>query len=104
MRFTACSARKSLGISSTDDAAERDVDGKARRMRVVRGDVVRAHAEAEERFVPVPERRAIARKRDAAQTNATMPNVRRWRGVSGEGAGRSIAEAGEGCHNRLSYR
>src|SRR5262249_47747172 len=33
-----------------------DVDGESGRVRVVIGDVVHAHAEAEERFVPVPER------------------------------------------------
>src|SRR3954454_17900654 len=45
---------------------------------------------------------AIARNRDAAQTSATTPNVRRWRGVSaGSGWVKSIAEAGEGCHKDL---
>src|SRR3954447_1216641 len=45
---------------------------------------------------------ASARNRVAAQTSATMPNVRRWRGVSaGSGWVKSIAEAGEGCHKRF---
>src|SRR4051794_30610883 len=45
---------------------------------------------------------ASARNRDAAQTSATTPNVRRWRGVSaGSGWVKSIAEAGEGCHKRF---
>ena len=66
------------------DAAEGDVDGEAGRMRVVRGDVVRAHAEAEERLVPIPERarhrqkaRGRADERDDAERQAL---ARRERG------------------------
>src|SRR3954454_8793786 len=45
---------------------------------------------------------ASARNRDAAQTSATTPNVRRWRAVNaGSGWVKSIAEAGEGCHKRF---
>src|SRR4029078_5292498 len=50
-----------------DDAPESDVNGEAGRMRMLLGDVVRAHAEAEERLVPIPQRASHGREaRDRA--------------------------------------
>src|SRR5204863_7501545 len=49
------------------DAPESDVDGEAWWVGMVLGDVVRAHPQAEERLVPIPERARHRRKaRDRA--------------------------------------